>query len=180
MFYRLLCPLLALLLMVQADAPQIVIKPDVRSAKLADLLIVHPNVQLFGDYLRDCPSSYGKVVLNPVGKFTIFAPKDSSILSMSRKPHQGAVSSDLVGVENEKDNLKNLDDWVSSHIVPDGPLSLDNLPTSFPTLTKDQNITVSRDDNGNLIVNPGHVKILSQTECVDGSLFVLDSYLTFE
>jgi len=69
---------------------------------------------------------------------------------------------------------------VSSHVVTEGCLPLNTLPISLKTLAKDRQLTISKADNGDLVVDPGQARIISHIDGQDGTLFILDSVLTFD
>lgn len=54
---------------------------------------------------------------NPLQTTTIFAPQDTAIMALARRPHQGPVSGQIITEDDEKRNAEYLQDWTRMHMV---------------------------------------------------------------
>jgi len=161
---------------------------------LTDIMTVESGMRLFYDYLRDS-TSVSERLLAPLMNTTLFVPRNSAILSLSRKPHEGPSKSDtvLVGEGKEKADKQYVEDWVKSHIVPENPISLtpsdayDTLLSgrqiTFETVQKDEAklwVQMVEEDWQKVRVNPGQVRIVDKKQATNGVIYVLDGVLSHD
>merc|ERR1712093_176752 len=168
---------------------------------LSDLLTVDRALSLFYGYLRESTGLVERLA-NPLTTTTIFAPVDSSIINLSRKPHQGPpdaskgegeVQSQPISTEDqEKDTAAYLEKWIKAHMVAGTDVTFDD-DASVETLAGDEaKLTFVKleiaaraesDDNAEteawrkVLVMPGNARILSRKEGKDGLIYVVDQVL---
>lgn len=105
---------------------------------------------------------------------SIFAPSDSVIQSLARKPHAGPEPSGDVedfSVEDEKERAAYLERWVQKHIVDGSDLKLHD-GVEIVTLDGESKISFESKQDGReddkewekVLVKPGNVKILTKKE----------------
>ncbi|KAG5341656.1 hypothetical protein C0989_008149 [Termitomyces sp. Mn162] len=128
-----------------AESPPIHTKPT-----LSDLLTIEPTASIFYAYARELELSAR--FADSGDMLTVFAPTNKAVMALARKPHQGPnrPSDDGITItEEEFDNLskKNVENWVSAHILPESPISFDT--RDHPTLLHHKSITfkpISKND----------------------------------
>lgn len=91
---------------------------------LVDILTVQPGLSIFYDYLRES-STLSARLANPLLSSSVFAPSDTVIAALNRKPHAGpATLSVMMSVDDEKARASYLEQWVMAHIVDGMDLKL--------------------------------------------------------
>ncbi|KAG6873067.1 hypothetical protein C0995_003375 [Termitomyces sp. Mi166 len=121
----------------ETSAPPIHLKPT-----LADLLTIEPSASIFYSYARELGLSAR--FSDERDGLTVFAPTNKAVMALARKPHQGPTNPSDDGItisEQEFDNIskKNVENWVSAHIVPESSISFDI--RDHPTLLHHKSIT---------------------------------------
>ena len=127
-----------------------------------------------------CIGSQSQRLVSPATSTTIFAPRDATIQSLTRKPHQGEPAVEIEGsfsTEDEKARAAYLERWVGTHMVAGSDLKLhdgvvveslagSNWTISF-TAKKDKEM--DDDEWQKIQILPGNVNIVGMKE-VSGSL----------
>ncbi|KAG5636535.1 hypothetical protein H0H81_007702 [Sphagnurus paluster] len=161
---------------IEDYSPQTHAKPS-----LADLLTIEPSASIFYSYARELELSANFV--DTTSSYTIFVPTNKAVMSLARKPHQGPkppVDEGIQISEEEFDNQskKNVERWVSAHIVPKSPIRLDS---EYPTLLEGKTISfrpISKNDGkgpewSRVTLEDG-VRIIGMKEGSNGVLFLID------
>ncbi|KAG6852218.1 hypothetical protein C0991_001896 [Blastosporella zonata] len=111
------------------------------SPTLADLLTIESSASIFYSYARELELS--QKFADSGAKLTVFVPTNKAVMALARKPHQGqSAASDTEITINDKEydskSKKNVENWVSAHIIPTSPITLDT--EEHPTLLKGKSI----------------------------------------
>ncbi|KAG6812436.1 hypothetical protein H0H92_002902 [Tricholoma furcatifolium] len=155
---------------------------------LADLLTIETSASIFYSYARELELS--STFADPRAKSTIFAPTNKAVMALARKPHQGPDSSledEITISEQEYDSRskKNVENWVSAHIIPDFPISLDE--QQHPTLLGGKSLTftpISKSDGRGApwsrVTLNGGVRIIGMKEGSNGVLYLIDHAISYD
>ncbi|KAF8204129.1 hypothetical protein BJ912DRAFT_1018707 [Pholiota molesta] len=161
------------------DAPEYV--PQTTSKPtLADLLTIEPSASIFYSYARELELS--SLLSDENVKATVFVPTNKAVMALSRKPHQGPdTSTEIVLTEEQFDKIskKNVQDWVSAHIVPEYPLSLDSNRHNTLLEGKSVSFTPITKNNGqgpewSRVTFENGVRIIGKKEALNGDLYLID------
>ncbi|KAF8079334.1 hypothetical protein FPV67DRAFT_111346 [Lyophyllum atratum] len=157
---------------------------------LADLLTIEPTASIFYSYAREIQLS--SIFVDPRVNSTVFVPTNKAVMALARKPHQGptqtAPSGDDVEIteeEFESISKRNVERWVSAHIIPKSPITLDL--QEYPTLLDGKTISfkpVSK-NNGkgpewSRVTLEDGVRIIGMKEGLNGVLFLIDGTVSYE
>ncbi|KAJ2973582.1 hypothetical protein NUW54_g12038 [Trametes sanguinea] len=108
---------------------------------LADLLTIESSASIFYSYARETELS--KIFSDPNAKNTLLVPTNKAVIALPRKPHEGPapIREGVILSEAEFDDLskKNVERWVSAHIIPFS-VSLSS-PGEYRTLLEGKNVS---------------------------------------
>ncbi|KAK7695117.1 hypothetical protein QCA50_002307 [Cerrena zonata] len=146
---------------------------------LADLLTIESSASIFYSYAREVEIS--GLFADPNTESTILVPTNKAVMALSHKPHEDPAPSDTGVIISEEEfdarSRKNVERWVSAHIIPG---SLTNLESrSYDTLLKDKPVTFKEIDSSatekwaHFLLN-NNVHITSMKEAKNGVLYVID------
>ncbi|KAG6845565.1 hypothetical protein H0H87_007243 [Tephrocybe sp. NHM501043] len=164
------------------EAPLIHSQPS-----LADLLTIEPSASIFYSYARELELS--AKFADSSSKLTLFVPTNKAVMALARKPHQGPPTSpdDEITISQEEydsRSKKNVETWVSAHIVPEHPIALDT--QVHPTLLEGKSIAftpISKRDGKGLqwsqVTLEEGVRIIGMKEVRQFMLFTAPRYLTY-
>ncbi|KAJ3519284.1 hypothetical protein NMY22_g13279 [Coprinellus aureogranulatus] len=166
--------------MVEPDTPYV---PAI-SAKpsLADLLTIESSTSIFYSYARELELSQG--LSNKDMKLTLFAPTNKAVMALARKPHEGDnVEAPIEITEEEYDSYakSNVERWVSAHIIPEAPISLEG---SQDTLLPGKSITfkpIGKSSQGPVwsrVSLEGGIRITAKKEALNGDLYIIDGTIS--
>ncbi|GLB43747.1 putative protein with four repeated domains in the Fasciclin I family of proteins, present in many other contexts [Lyophyllum shimeji] len=155
---------------------------------LADLLTIEPSASIFYSYARELELS--AMFSEPSTRSTLFAPTNKAVMALARKPHQGASMPSDEGIhisEEEFDKLskQNVERWVSAHIVPKSPISLES--EEQPTMLDGKSISftpITKNDGqgpewSRVTLEDG-VRIVDMKEGLNGVLYLIDGTIAYE
>ncbi|KAG6891632.1 hypothetical protein C0992_001317 [Termitomyces sp. T32_za158] len=166
-----------------AEVPLIHAKPT-----LTDLLTIEPSASIFYSYARELELSAR--FADERERLTVFAPTNKAVMALARKPHQGPAGSLEDGItisEEEFDNMsrKNVENWVSAHILPESPISFDT--RDHPTFLHRKSITftpTSKDDGNSApwsrVTLDDGVRIIGMKEGSNGVLYMVDGSISYD
>ncbi|KAI0005506.1 hypothetical protein BJV74DRAFT_804865 [Russula compacta] len=147
---------------------------------LFDFLTIEPGASIFFSYARELELS--RLFVNTESNLTLLVPTNKAVMALTRKPHQGPVPLDdttkLSEQQLEELSNKNVERWVSSHIIPQSHISLPS--RTYPTLVEGKTVSfkeISKDpivlEWKRVLVN-GHIQIVNKKEATNGVLYVID------
>ncbi|TFK89866.1 hypothetical protein K466DRAFT_544409 [Polyporus arcularius HHB13444] len=163
--------------------------PVINSGKpsLADLLTIESSASIFYSYAREIELS--QLFSDPNARSTVLVPTNKAVVALPRKPHEGSkpIDDGVILTEAEFDNMskKNVERWVSAHIIPKFPISLTS-DGEFETLLDGKNVTFKHIDGDSAapewtrVVLDGSVRLTGKKEASNGVLYILDGTVTFE
>ncbi|KAI9454865.1 hypothetical protein BJY52DRAFT_1389902 [Lactarius psammicola] len=142
---------------------------------LFDLLTIEPTTSIFFSYARELETSRLLVDLD--------SNIHGAVMALARKPHQDSVPVDdsikLTEQELEERSKKNVERWVSLHIIPESPIPLAS--RTYPTLAEGKT-TITFVETGKdttlpewkrVLIN-GEIQIINAKEAINGVLYVID------
>ncbi|KAF8902211.1 hypothetical protein CPB84DRAFT_1679000 [Gymnopilus junonius] len=161
--------------------PQTTSKPT-----LADLLTIEPSASIFYSYARELELS--SVFSDQGARLTIFAPTNKAIMALARKPHEGPDTAGEIELSEEQfdtEAKKNVERWVSAHIIPEYPLSFDS--NKHDTLLDGKSISfkpISKASGegpewGRFTLDNG-AKIIEKKEGLNGDLYIIDDTISVD
>lgn len=147
---------------------------------LFDLLTIESGSSIFFSYARELELS--RLFVDADAKLTLLVPTNKAVMALAKKPHQAPVPVDdtieLSEQEFEERSNKNVERWVSLHIIPESHISLPS--RTYPTLVEGKTVTfeeISEDpavpEWKRVSVN-GNIQIVSRKEATNGVLYVID------
>ncbi|KXN85757.1 hypothetical protein AN958_10940 [Leucoagaricus sp. SymC.cos] len=105
--------------------------PEIRpKPTLADLLTIDQSVSIFYSYARELELS--RMFNDESLKSTLLVPTNKAVMAVARKPHQGQGSNiipddvHITDEEYDKKSKANVERWISAHIIPVSPITLDS------------------------------------------------------
>ncbi|KAH9854265.1 hypothetical protein C2E23DRAFT_817945 [Lenzites betulinus] len=155
---------------------------------LADLLTIQSSTSIFYSYARELELS--KLFGDKDAKSTLLVPTNKAVIALPRKPHEGPVPirEGVILSEAEFDDLskKNVERWVSAHIIPEYPVSLLS-PAEHHTLLDGKNVTFTALQDGDpsspewtRVVLDGAVRLLARKEASNGVMYILDGTVALD
>ncbi|KAH9982268.1 hypothetical protein BGW80DRAFT_1433698 [Lactifluus volemus] len=124
---------------------------------LFDLLTVEPNTSIFFSYVREI--ELVRLFMNADSNVTVLVPTNKAVMALEKKPHQAPIQIEddikLTEQELEERSEKNVEHWVSLHIIPE--------TNNDPSMPEWKRVLV----NGNL-------QVMNMKEGVNGALYVID------
>ncbi|KIM38187.1 hypothetical protein M413DRAFT_447948, partial [Hebeloma cylindrosporum] len=151
---------------------------------LADLLTIEPSASIFYSYARELELS--SMLSDHDAKLTVFVPTNKAIMALARKPHQGPdlnVEIEMSEEQFHRRAKKNVERWVSAHIIPEYPLSLDS--EQHKTLLKRKTVSFSpiakNDGQGaewSRVTLENGFKITGKHEALNGVLYLIDGTIS--
>ncbi|KAG6919861.1 hypothetical protein DXG01_015569 [Tephrocybe rancida] len=157
---------------------------------LADLLTIEPSASIFYSYARELELSAN--FADSSAKFTVFVPTNKAVMALARKPHQGPSAPYDDGItisEQEYDtrSKKNVENWVSAHIVPvseDFPITLDT--NRHLTLLEGKSVTFTpigkSDGQGaqwSRVTLEDGIHMIGMKEGSNGVLYLIDGSISY-
>jgi len=150
---------------------------------LADLLTIESSASIFFTYARE--TGLSPKLTDENTRWTIFVPTNRAVMALARKPHQGPDSgSKLSPAEFDERTKRNVERWISAHIVPEYPLSLDTTP--HKTLLEGKSISfVQLNEGGSSfdwenVALDNHSKIVKKKEGSNGDLYIIEGVISVE
>ncbi|KAF8480979.1 hypothetical protein DFH94DRAFT_630204 [Russula ochroleuca] len=147
---------------------------------LFDLLTIEPGTSIFFSYARELELS--RLFVNVDSNLTLLVPTNNAVMALARKPHQAPVPIDdtieLSEQEFEERSSRNVERWVSLHIIPESHTSLssrtyltlaEGKTVTFKEINKDTTVT----DWKRFLVND-NIQIVRKKEATNGVLYVID------
>ncbi|KAI0307608.1 hypothetical protein B0F90DRAFT_1813055 [Multifurca ochricompacta] len=143
-----------------------------RRPTLFDLLTIEPSTSIFFSYARELELS--RLFVDLDSNITLLAPTNKAVMALARKPpfpNDGTI--ELTEQELEERSKKNVEHWVSLHIIPVRiPIVLNS--HIYPTLAEGKAVTfkqISQDPTlpewKRVLLNGG-IKILNEKEAING------------
>lgn len=151
---------------------------------LADLLTIEPSASIFYSYARELELS-AKFDDASV-RYTIFVPTNKAVMALARKPHQGP-DDDYIRVSREEFDRRsrsNVERWVSAHIVPKHPITLEShhdtlLPSKSITFTSTAGNGDEEPEWSHVALEDG-IRIIGKKEGLNGVLYLIDGAISSE
>ncbi|KAF5312227.1 hypothetical protein D9619_002507 [Psilocybe cf. subviscida] len=153
---------------------------------LADLLTIETSASIFYSYARELELS--ALLTGTSEKFTVFAPTNKAVMALARKPHEGPkldVEYEMTEEQFHNRAKRNVEHWVSAHIVPEYPLSFDS--NRHDTLLRRKAITFtpisksnSKDPEWARFTLEDSIKIIGKKEALNGDLYFIDTAISTE
>ncbi|KAF9055735.1 hypothetical protein BJ165DRAFT_1521715 [Panaeolus papilionaceus] len=147
---------------------------------LADLLTIDSSASIFYSYARELELS--SMLSDKDRKVTIFVPTNKAVINMHRKPHQEpdrGIEIELTQEQVDRRAKRNVERWVSAHVVPEYPLAFDSTP--HRTLHQTMKLTFKpisksndQDPTWQTVTLNGGIKILAKKEALNGDLYLID------
>ncbi|KAI0640117.1 hypothetical protein C8Q77DRAFT_1046548 [Trametes polyzona] len=155
---------------------------------LADLLTIESSASIFYSYAREIELS--KLFADAGAKTTLLVPTNKAVIALPRKPHEGPAPVDegVILSEAEFDSMskKNVERWVSAHIIPGSLVSLLS-PAEHATLLEGKNVTFSAVDDGDSgapewkrVLLDGGVRLTAMKEASNGVMYILDGTVSLD
>jgi len=153
---------------------------------LFDLLTIEPGASIFFSYARELQLS--RLFADADSSVTLLVPTNKAVMALARKPHQEPTPIDdtikLSEQELEERSSKNVERWVSQHIIPKSHISLPS--RAYPTLAEGKTVSfeeISKDQTipewKRVSVN-GNIQIVSKKEASNGVLYVIDGTIQYD
>ncbi|KAF9562277.1 hypothetical protein CPC08DRAFT_687915 [Agrocybe pediades] len=154
---------------------------------LADLLTIEPSASIFYSYARELEMS--SILSDHTSKVTLFVPTNKAVMALSRRPHQGPETNAEIEMTEEQFHTrakKNVENWISAHIVPEYPLSLDS--NEHPTLLSRKSISFSpipkagggHGPEWSRVLLDNGVKIIDKKEGLNGDMYIIDGTISVD
>ncbi|KAH9897673.1 hypothetical protein C8Q73DRAFT_682121 [Cubamyces lactineus] len=155
---------------------------------LADLLTIETSASIFYSYARETELS--KLFTDKDARTTLLVPTNKAVIALPRKPHEGPapIQEGVILSEAEFDDLskRNVERWVSAHIIPMSPISLTS-PGEYATLLEGKNVTVTLAEHGDAdapewarVVIDGTVHLTARKVASNGVMYVLDGTISVD
>ncbi|KAF8167233.1 hypothetical protein B0H34DRAFT_7182 [Crassisporium funariophilum] len=151
---------------------------------LADLLTIEPSASIFFSYARELELS--SMFADQSTKFSLFVPTNKAVMALARKPHEGPetrVEIELTEEQFHKRAKKNVERWVSAHIIPEYPISFDS--EHHQTLLNRKSITfkpTSKNEGQGAewsrVTFEKGVRIIDKKEALNGDFYLIDGTIT--
>ncbi|KAF9478891.1 hypothetical protein BDN70DRAFT_807852 [Pholiota conissans] len=162
------------------DSEQVYVPQTTSKPTLADLLTIESSASIFYSYARELELS--SLLSDRDKKTTIFVPTNKAVMALSRKPHRGpdpTVEVELTEEQFDKLSKERVQNWVSAHIVPEYPLSLDSNAHNTLLQGKSISFTPISKNNGqgaewSRVTFEKGVKIIGKKEALNGDLYLID------
>ncbi|TFY83353.1 hypothetical protein EWM64_g674 [Hericium alpestre] len=166
---------------------------------LSDLLTIEPAASIFFSYARDTEIS--RLFSEVDARSTLLVPTNKAVMALARKPyvrhpcsqtptltsarvqsHQDPepIDSGIEISEQEFDarSKKNVERWVSMHIIPQSPISLSSGPYQTLNEKKTVSFEIADDDTSKpewerALLN-GDVRILQMKKACNGVFYLID------
>ncbi|KAH9486117.1 FAS1 domain-containing protein [Psilocybe cubensis] len=161
--------------------PQTTVQPT-----LSDLLTIEPSASIFYSYARELEMS--SMLSKQDSKLTLFVPTNKAVMALARKPHQGPEQPIEVEISDEEFHnraKKHVERWVSAHIVPEYPLSLDG--NNHPTLLDGKSISFKpiskvsgHGAEWSRVTLDNGAKIVGKKEGLNGDLYLIDGTISLD
>ncbi|KAH9056985.1 hypothetical protein EDB87DRAFT_1565652 [Lactarius vividus] len=154
-------------------------RPSNTLPTLFDLLTIESTTSIFFSYARELELS--RLLLDLDSKITVLVPTNKAVMALARKPHQDSVPVDdsikLTEQELEERSKKNVERWVSLHIIPESPISLAS--RTYPTLAEGKIYFVETSKDTTLpewkrVLINGDIQVINAKEAINGVLYVID------
>ncbi|THH21576.1 hypothetical protein EW146_g49 [Bondarzewia mesenterica] len=151
---------------------------------LSDLLTIERSASIFFSYARELELS--RLFSDASASDTVLVPTNAAVMALTRKPHQGPTdvedSIEISEQEFDARSKKNVERWVSSHIIPVSPITF---PGTYPTLLDGKTVTFTQLKDGDdgqdasapewtRVVLNGHVRIVQMKEASNGMFYLID------
>ncbi|KAH7923795.1 hypothetical protein BV22DRAFT_1035930 [Leucogyrophana mollusca] len=140
---------------------------------IADLLTIEQSASIFYSYAREVEIS-GRFAEEGEGELTVLVPTNKAVMALARKPHQGPapaepkIEGEMSEQELDEQSKKNVDRWVSAHIIP-ARISLDTVPVTYETLLEGKSVTFPTAHT-----LEDEVRIVKRREALNGVIYILD------
>ncbi|KAI0778835.1 hypothetical protein BD413DRAFT_465285 [Trametes elegans] len=162
---------------------------------LADLLTIETSASIFYSYARE--SDLSQLFADKDARNTLLVPTNKAVIALPRKPynslcfcsHEGPkpIEEGVILSEAEFDNLskKNVERWVSAHIIPGSPVSLTS-SGAHRTLLDGKNVSFTALDGDNStpewsrVLLDGSVHLTAMKEASNGVMYLLDGTVTVD
>ncbi|KDR85948.1 hypothetical protein GALMADRAFT_53972 [Galerina marginata CBS 339.88] len=159
--------------------PQTTLQPT-----LADLLTIEPSASIFYSYARELEMS--SMLSDQSVKVTLFVPTNKAVMALARKPHEGPETKVEIELSEEQFHKRakhNVERWVSAHIIPEYPLSLDS--NQHPTLLERKSISFtpikgSQGAPWSRVTLDNGAKIIDKKEGLNGDLYLIDGTISID
>ncbi|KAJ7273078.1 hypothetical protein C8J57DRAFT_1063668 [Mycena rebaudengoi] len=156
---------------------------------LADLLTIESSTSIFYSYARELElSSMFVDSAERTTPITLLVPTNKAVMALARKPHQGPAPDDtgivITDEEFDSQSKKNVARWISAHIIPQSPISLDG---TYPTLLEGTSITFTSSNHGDAstpdwgrVVVGDNVHIIGKRVASNGVLYLMDGTISLD
>ncbi|KAL0579598.1 hypothetical protein V5O48_002370 [Marasmius crinis-equi] len=166
------------------DEPDYTPQTNTGKPTLADLLTIDPSTSIFYSYARELELS--RLLNDESAGLTLLAPTNKAVMALARKPHQGSETTDDTVISEEefdKVSKRNVERWVSAHIIPEPLKTLEM--RSYSTLLDGKSVTFSASEDSensdwrNAVVEGG-ISIRDMKEASNGVIYVLDGTINLD
>ncbi|KAI0964120.1 hypothetical protein AcW1_001016 [Taiwanofungus camphoratus] len=148
---------------------------------LADLLTIESSASIFYSYAREIQLS--ERFSDENARSTLLVPTNKVVMALARKPHQGPapVKEGTIISEQEFDtqSKRNVERWVSAHIIPHSPISLLS-PSLHETLLEGKSVTFEQADGDKdapewtRVRLNDDIRLIDMKEAANGVMYVID------
>ncbi|KAF9461896.1 hypothetical protein BDZ94DRAFT_1220658 [Collybia nuda] len=153
---------------------------------LADLLTIERSASIFYSYAREIELS--TMFADTRARSTVFVPTNKAVMALARKPHQGQTAPSDEGIEISEQEFdtrskKNVERWISAHIIPDSPISFDS---KYDTLLRSKSISFTKTQTGgnspewSRVTLEDGIRIIDMKEGLNGVLYLIDGTVSYE
>ncbi|RDB26546.1 hypothetical protein Hypma_005636 [Hypsizygus marmoreus] len=191
---QLLCLLSLPLLTFSSQEQQILMSNDPEytplthsKPTLADLLTIEQSASIFYSYAREIELSTR--FADESVQSTVFVPTNKAVMALARKPHEGPVTPSGEGIEISEQEFddrskKNVEKWISAHIIPESPIALDS--QNHPTMLHGKSLVFTSISKNNgqgpewsrMTLEDG-IRIIGMREGLNGVLYLIDGTVSY-
>ncbi|KAF9266803.1 hypothetical protein L218DRAFT_857113 [Marasmius fiardii PR-910] len=146
---------------------------------LADLLTIESSTSIFYSYARELELS--RLLSEESAQLTLLAPTNKAVMALARKPHQGSEEMDgTVLSEEEFDTIskRNVERWVSAHIIPQILKTIER--RTYSTLLEGKSVVFSSGSSWEDMTLEDGIHITDMKQASNGVIYVIDSTINFD
>ncbi|SJL07772.1 uncharacterized protein ARMOST_11122 [Armillaria ostoyae] len=147
---------------------------------LSDLLTIESSASIFYSYARELELS--KMLEDENARLTVLVPTNKAVMALARKPHQGPAPIDegieITQEQFDKQSRKNVERWVSAHIIPKSPLDL-HTSVTYKTLLDGKSVEFEIKGDDQIIIN-GDTRIKDIKEAGNGVIYLIDGTISVD
>ncbi|KAK0464229.1 uncharacterized protein EV420DRAFT_1724580 [Desarmillaria tabescens] len=149
---------------------------------LSDLLTIESSASIFYSYARELELS--KMFEDENSRLTVLVPTNKAVMALARKPdktdairrHQGPAPIDegieITQEQFDRESKKNVERWVSAHIIPKYPLDL-HTSVTYETLLNGKSVEFEVNGDDQIVIN-SDIRIKDTKEAGNGVIYLID------